>query len=126
MDRYEYYLICMVVNAVFAIIPALIARYKGRSTFGYWIFGYFAFWPALVVSICVRNLTDIQARRAEELNSSPLMRASRDEYARKQVVNAIYDNGWTCNRCFMNNMSSVNYCECGLSRGESAKMGSFK
>lgn len=43
------------ILAIAALIPAAIARHKGRSTFGFWLFGL-VLWPAaLVVSLVVSD-----------------------------------------------------------------------
>jgi len=43
------------VNAGLALIPAAIAQGKGRSFFGYWVFGLFFFVIALVVALVVSD-----------------------------------------------------------------------
>ena len=44
-----------VVNAGLALIPAAIAQSKGRSFFGYWVFGLFFFVIALVVALVISD-----------------------------------------------------------------------
>jgi len=44
-----------IVNAGLALIPAAIAQSKGRSFFGYWVFGLFFFVIALVVALVVSD-----------------------------------------------------------------------
>ena len=51
-----------IVNVGLALIPAAIAQSKGRSFFGYWVFGLFFFVIALVVALVISDESD--TRRA--------------------------------------------------------------
>jgi len=42
-----------VAAALLAFIPATIARRKGRSTFAWWVFGFFLFLPALIIALVI-------------------------------------------------------------------------
>ena len=49
------FLLVFLVNAALALIPAAIAASKGRSGFGYWVFGLFFFVIALIVALVVSD-----------------------------------------------------------------------
>jgi len=48
---------CLMAGLVLGLIPAFIARYKGRSFIGFWIYGIFL-WPvALIHSLVLKDET---------------------------------------------------------------------
>jgi hypothetical protein len=48
-------LILFVLVALLASIPAVIADRKGHSAFGFYVFGFFLFVPALIVALVISN-----------------------------------------------------------------------
>ena len=50
-----------------AFIPANIAAKKGYSKGGFWIFGFFLFLPALIVSLCLNESNNNGSSSADEL-----------------------------------------------------------
>ncbi len=43
----------VIADVLMALIPAMIARRKGRSALGFWLFGLVSFLPALVVAMVI-------------------------------------------------------------------------
>jgi len=66
----------LIVCAGLAFIPAALAKDKGYSYGGFWVFGFFAFLPALIVSLCIRtlnnaseNIEDVHTPQTIEINA---------------------------------------------------------
>ena len=56
---------------------------------------------------------------------TPLERIAREENAKEQAANErklLESGGWRCAKCGKVNVSSIGFCSCGISRGESKKM----
>ena len=51
------FLVILPASVGLAFIPATIARHKGYSSGGFWVFGFFLFLPALIVALCLSNRT---------------------------------------------------------------------
>jgi len=64
-----FVLLVVVLWIGFACIPASIASSKGRTFFGYWLFGLFFFLPALVVVLLQPPLV---SSNAPGMRSCPL------------------------------------------------------
>lgn len=60
--------------AVLGAIPALIAQYKGRSAFGWWVFGFLLFPIALVASVLISREKPVQAGPAKTTDANSLRR----------------------------------------------------
>ena len=54
------------VGLILGLIPAFIAKYKGRSFFGWWIFGFLILIVALPCSFLVRNLAKTKCPECAE------------------------------------------------------------
>ena len=56
---------------------------------------------------------------------TPLERIAREENAKEQAANErklLESGGWRCAKCGKVNVSSIGFCSCGISRGESKQM----
>lgn len=61
----NYFLALIIVFAVAGVgglIPAAIAREKGRSYFGWWIYGTLLFLVALIHSLCISKTQEVEER----------------------------------------------------------------
>ena len=63
----EYYVILLVLAAVLGLIPAYIAKSKGRSFALWWIYGWMLF---IVAIIHVQFISDFNGNDAEKRSSS--------------------------------------------------------
>lgn len=112
-------------------IPANIANKKGYSFGLYWLFGFFFFVPALIVSLCISDKNAIQQihdyyRRRNESESSnlpprPSLSAYRP-YERGTLVDRLSGRAddeklpelWRCSQCGEYNEKNTAYCKsCG-------------
>jgi len=63
MSSYGYagitgiWIFVMLIGVGLAFIPATIARKKGYSYGGFWVFGFFLFLPALIVALVIQDKT---------------------------------------------------------------------
>lgn len=71
MDDGGAVLAVLTVVALLALIPATVASNKGRSFFGWWLFGWAFFLPALVAALVVSDQTQQRALRSGSARRCP-------------------------------------------------------
>ena len=84
-----YILIIIGVSVGLAFIPSSIAKKKGYSAGGFWAFGFFAFLPALIVALCIRDRNTPAA--APQVNTADELKKYADLLNAGAITQEEYD-----------------------------------